>query len=127
VRRAAALLLLLPGLTLGCGGGSLTPEDKAARCRDFAAAVAVAQLRSTPSEDLARSVADSLDNRLSRLGTPALHTPAVEIHRDLHAVEVAQRAGDTAKADEAAGRARAAVGELAAACGLPEADFLGTP
>jgi hypothetical protein len=110
---------------VGCGSASLSPQEKAQRCQDFAAALAVAGLRSTPSEAVARDVANSLDNKLSRLGAPALHTPATEIHRDLHAVEVARREGDAAKADAAAARARQAVAELARACGLPEADFLG--
>ena len=124
VRRTAGLLALV-ALLSGCGAQSLSPEEKRARCRDFATAVARADLRTTPSESVAREVADSLDNRLSRLGAPALHTPAVEIHRDLHAVEVALRGGDTEKADEAAARAREAVQELAAACDLPESAFLG--
>ena len=123
-RRRTGLVVVLLTVT-GCGAQSLSPEERTARCGDFAAAVARADLRGTPTEAVAREVADSLDNRLSRLGAPALHTPAVEIHRDLHAVEVAQRAGDSEKADEAAARAREAVSELAAACGLPESAFLG--
>lgn len=119
---------LLPALLVlatACGGSPLSPEEKAMRCKEFAGAVAVARLSSTPSEQVARDVANALDNTLSRMGTPALHTPAVEVHRDLHAVEVARRAGDDAKADAAAARARAALAELATACSLPLAAFLG--
>ena len=123
MKRLSAGVLLL---AVACGGSALSPEEKAERCRDFAAAVAVAHLRTTPSEAVARQVANSLDNRLSRLGTAELHTPAVQVHRYLHVVEVAQRRGDAADADKAAERARTAIAELARACDLPESDFLGS-
>lgn len=116
---------MLLALAVGCGGSPLTAQEKDERCRDFAAAVAVAGLRTTPSEEVARTVAGSLDDRLSRLGTAALHTPAIEVHRQLHAVEIARRKGDTEAADRAAARVREAVRQLASACGLPESDFLG--
>ena len=122
MKRLAVLVLLA---AVACGGSALSPQEKASRCQDFADAVAVAKLRTTPAEQLARQVANSLDNRLSRLGTADLHTPAIEIHRYLHAVEVAQRRGDSEAADKAAERARASVSELARACDLPESVFLG--
>lgn len=123
MRRAGTAVLL--ACLVGCGGTPLTAQEKDARCRDFAGAVAVAKLRTTPTEDLARTVASSLDNRLSRLSTADLHTPAIEVHRDLHAVEVARRRGDAQAADRAAASAREALAQLARACGLPESDFLG--
>lgn len=122
MKRLSAALLLGAA---ACGGSALSAQEKASRCQDFAAAVAVAHLRTTPSESVAREVANSLDNRLSRLGTAELHTPAIEIHRYLHAVETARRRGDVEAADRAAGRARDAVVELARACGLPDSAFLG--
>jgi hypothetical protein len=121
MKRLSAGVVLL---AVACGGSALSPQEKAERCQGFAGAVAVAHLRTTPSEQVARDVASSLDNRLSRLGTVELHTPAVQVHRYLHAIESAQRRGDAEAADKAAERARRAVSELARACDLPESDFL---
>ena len=95
-----------------------------ARCLDFADAVAKANLTSTPSEAVARDVANSLDSRLSRLGSPAVHDPAVKLHQDLHAVEVARRRNEPADADRAASRAREDIDRLAAACDVPSSRFL---
>ena len=84
--RAAATLVLV--LALGaCSASGLSAEEQAERCSDFADAVAKAHLTGTPSEEVAREVANSLDNRLSRLGSPAIHDRAVKVHRELHAIE----------------------------------------
>lgn len=119
---AAAGALLLSG----CGGSSLTPAQQAERCEDFAAAVAKAGLSGTPSEQVAADVGGSLDNRLSRIGGPAVHGPAVQLHQQLHAIELAHKRHDQARADQAAERAREAIERLAAACDLPPARFLGS-
>lgn len=116
---AAALLLAACGISNG-----LTPQQRADRCADFARAVARAQLSGTPDEKLAREVADSLDGKLSRLGSPDLHDPAVSLHQDLHAVQLAQRQGSSSKADEAAAKARTHAAALAKACDLPVTDFV---
>ncbi|HUR13591.1 MAG TPA: hypothetical protein VM097_03755 [Mycobacteriales bacterium] len=122
MRRLSAAVLLCAA---ACGGSALSPQEKTERCQDFAAAVAAGRLRTTPSEQVARDVAASLDNKLSRLGTPALHTPAVQVHQHLHRVEAAQRRGDAAAADRASADVRRAVSDLADACDLPEAAFFG--
>lgn len=121
------LLALAPLLLLtACGGGGLTDAQKADRCGEFADKVVVADLAAgTPDEKTARDVAGTLDPLLSRLSTPAVHDPAVRVHQQLHAVELAAKRGDDGQADKAAEKAKDAVTELAGACGLPESRFLG--
>ena len=118
-----ALLLVLAG----CSAQSLSSQELKSRCLDFADAVSRAQLSTTPNEKLARDVADSLDNKLSRLGSPAVHDPAVKLHQALHAIEVAQRNDRTDQANEATARARENIDKLAKACDLPSSRFLGQP
>ena len=122
--RLAALTAAL--LLTGCAGSGLSPAEQAQRCGDLADAVAKARLSTTPDEQLAREVAVSLDSRLSRLGSPAVHDPAVLLHQQLHAIEAERRRGDSARADDAARKARAAIDRLATACQLPAARFLGS-
>lgn len=117
-------LLLVFVLLTGCAGASLTEAQQTERCTTFAQQVAAGSLASTPDEKIAKSVADSLDPLLSGMSTPALHDPAVRIHQDLHAVEVAQRQGKTSQADAAVARVRTSISDLAKACGLPESAFL---
>ncbi len=119
-------LVLAALLLTACAGSSLSAADKTARCTAFAQKVAVATMSTTPDEKTAKSVADSLDPLLSGMSTPALHDPAVRIHTDLHAVEIAQRQGKADQADAAAARVRASITDLAKACGLPESTFLGS-
>jgi hypothetical protein len=119
--RLAALAVALTG----CAASGLSPQEQAARCADLADAVSKAHLTSTPSEQVAQQVAVSLDNRLSRLGSPAVHDPAVQLHQQLHAIESERRRGDSARADAAAPRARDAIDRLATACDLPATRFLG--
>lgn len=118
-------LVLAALLLTGCGASGLSPQEQAQRCADLADAVAKAHLSSTPDESTAREVADSLDNRLSRLGSPAVHDPAVQLHQDLHQIEKALRRGDRVRADEVAARARQHVAQVADACDLPASRFLG--
>lgn len=115
----------MAALLTACAGTSLTAAQKTERCTSFAQKVAVGSLSRTPEEKTAKSVADSLDPLLSGMSTPALHDPAVRIHQDLHAVEIARRQGKTSQADEAAARVRTSIADLAKACGLPESAFLG--
>ncbi len=122
MKRLALVALLLTG----CAGSTLSAADKTARCTAFADKVSAAGLSATPSEQTAKSVADSLDPLLSAMSTPALHDPAVRIHTDLHAVEIAQRQGKTDQADTAANRVRASISDLAKACDLPESAFVGS-
>ena len=122
--RASAVLLAL--LVTGCSsGGGLSAAEKTARCEEFATAVSAARLSSTPSETVAKDVAESLDDLLPRMSTPDLHGPAIEVHQDLHRIEQFQRRGDTTRADRQAASAREHLGELATACGLPVERFVG--
>ncbi len=122
MRRARALLACIA--LAGCASSSLSAEEQANRCDDFARAVAVARLPTTPSEQVARDVANSLDSQLARMATPALHEPAVQVHQDLHRIELLRRRGDTERADRTAEKAREHLAELAEACDLPEERFL---
>jgi len=119
----AALLAL--ALVAACSSGGLSAQEKTARCEAFASAVSVARLSTTPSGDLAKQVAESLDDLLPRMSTPELHAPAIEVHQDLHRIEQFQRRGDTARADRQAASAREHIAALARACGLPAERFLG--
>lgn len=118
-------LLVVAALATACSSGGLSPTEKTARCEAFADAVAVARLASTPGEDLAKRVAESLDDLLPRMSTPELHGPAIEVHQDLHRIEQFRRRADTARADRQAESAREHLAALARACGMPEDRFLG--
>jgi hypothetical protein len=102
----------------------MSAADREARCADFAKAVAPAKLSTTPAEDLARDVANSLDALLPKMSAPDVHSPAVEVHQDLHRIEKFVRRGDTERADRSAESARAHLRELATACELPLERFL---
>jgi len=119
--RVAVVVLV----TACSSSGGLSAAEKTARCEEFATAVSVAKLGTTPSEDLAKQVGESLDDLLPKMSTPELHGPAIEVHQDLHRIEAFQRRGDTARADRQAGSAREHLAELASACGLPADRFLG--
>ena len=123
------LLLVLPVAVLvtGCAGAGLTDAQRSERCAAFAAEVRQSGLPAIPDAATAKQVADRLDPLLSGMATPALHDPAVRIHQDLHAVDVAQRQGKADQAGTAAGRVVDAVGDLATACGLPRSAFLAAP
>ena len=109
---------------VGCGSGGMSAGDREARGAAFATAVSAAKLATTPPEALARDVANSLDGLLPKLSAPELHSPAVEVHQDLHRIEKFARRGDTARADSAASAAREHLQELATACELPVERFL---
>ena len=115
---------MLVALLTSCGAESLSVADRQSRCAAFADAVAAAKLSSTPSEGIARDVANSLDGLLPRMSAPDLHGPAVELHQDLHRIEKFARRGDTERADKAAGSARDQLHKLATACELPVERFL---
>jgi hypothetical protein len=102
----------------------MSAADREARCAEFAKAVSVAKLTTTPPEALARDVANSLDGLLPKLSAPELHSPAVEVHQDLHRIEKFARRGDTTRADTATSKAREHLQELATACDLPIERFL---
>jgi hypothetical protein len=116
-------LVLVALLAAGCSSGGLSAADKTARCEEFATAVSAAKLASTPSEEVARDVAATLDDLLPKMSTPELHGPAIEVHQDLHRIEAFQRRGDTARADKQAVSAREHLAELAKACDLPLSRF----
>lgn len=119
---------MLPAVVLlaACSsGGGLSAAEKSARCEEFAKAVSVARLGTTPGEALAKQVGESLDDLLPRMSTPELHAPAIEVHQDLHRIEQFQRRGDAARADRQAAGAREHVTQLAEACALPVERFLG--
>jgi hypothetical protein len=118
-------LVVMALLVAGCAGSGLSAQEQKQRCTDFAAEVAKAKLSTTPSQQVALDVANALDAKLSRLGSPSVHDPAVDVHAELHNVEVALKKGDQDRADRAAGKARERIKELAEACGLPESAFLG--
>jgi hypothetical protein len=118
-------LLLVVGLVAACSSGGLSDSDQASRCTAFADAVSGAKLSSTPTEDVAKQVAERLDELLPRMSTPELHGPAIEVHQDLHRIEQFQRRGDRERADRQAASAREHLGQLASACDLPLDRFLG--
>lgn len=118
-------LLVVATLLAGCAGSGLSPQEQTQRCTEFAAALSKAKLSSTPSEQVAKDVADDLDARLSRLGSPEVHEPAVEVHQDLHNIELHLKKGQADRADQAAASARRHIEQLAQACDLPISAFLG--
>lgn len=122
-RSAWALVLAL--LVGACSAGAPDASEQRQRCQALAETISVAALRTTPAESTAREVAHELDDRLPRLGSPAVHGPAVEVHNSLHTIEKLLGRGNKAEAAKAAGEARSAIDRLATACALPVGSFYG--
>jgi hypothetical protein len=106
---------------------SPTPTPTASKpCVDLAAAVRVAHLAAgTPTEEVAEKVAESLDAKLSRL-PQKVHGPAVDLHGHLHDLEAALRKHRTERAAELTKKAQDDARAAAKACGMADADFLGS-
>jgi len=118
-------LALATALSAGCVAAQ-SPEEKRQQCGELADLVSEAHLAGSPTAEQATDVANRMDSKLSRLRTPSVHDAAVDVHAELHRIQIADEKGDDAKTQEKIADARSAARDLADACDLPAERFLGT-